>query len=46
VERRSAVAADDQILDKDFLGLPFVLSYTVVVYWVFRGKVRLGKFSY
>lgn len=27
-------------------GMPFVLSYTVVVYWVFRGKVRLGKFSY
>lgn len=28
------------------LGMPFVLSYTVVVYWVFRGKVRLGRFSY
>ena len=28
------------------LGMPFVLSYTIVVYWVFRGKVRLGKFSY
>ena len=21
------------------LGMPFVLSYTAVVYWVFRGKV-------
>jgi cytochrome bd ubiquinol oxidase subunit II len=28
------------------LGLPFVLAYTAVVYWVFRGKVQLGKFSY
>jgi len=29
-----------------FLGMPFVLAYTVVIYWVFRGKVELGKFSY
>jgi cytochrome d ubiquinol oxidase subunit II len=29
-----------------FLGLPFVLAYTAVVYWVFRGKVQLSKFSY
>lgn len=29
-----------------FLGLPFVLSYTTAVYWIFRGKVELGKFSY
>ncbi|NNN05930.1 MAG: cytochrome d ubiquinol oxidase subunit II [Elusimicrobia bacterium] len=28
------------------LGLPFVLAYTGIVYWVFRGKVELGKFSY
>jgi cytochrome bd-type quinol oxidase subunit 2 len=28
------------------IGMPFVLTYTVVVYWVFRGKVELGKFSY
>jgi cytochrome d ubiquinol oxidase subunit II len=28
------------------LGMPFVLSYTAVVYWVFRGKVQLGKLSY
>jgi len=27
-------------------GMPFVLTYTSVVYWVFRGKVRLGKLSY
>jgi len=29
-----------------FCGMPFVITYTVVVYWVFRGKVELGKFSY
>jgi cytochrome d ubiquinol oxidase subunit II len=28
------------------LGLPFVLAYTTVVYWVFHGKVQIGKFSY
>ena len=28
------------------LGMPFVLAYTGVVYWVFRGKVQLSKFSY
>ena len=29
-----------------FLGLPFVLSYSAVVYWVFRGKVKLDDMSY
>jgi cytochrome d ubiquinol oxidase subunit II len=29
-----------------FLGLPFVLAYTGAIFWVFRGKVKLGKFSY
>ncbi len=28
------------------LGIPFVLAYTTVIFWVFRGKVKLGKFSY
>jgi len=28
------------------LGMPFVLAYTAIVYWVFRGKVELGKSSY
>ena len=27
-------------------GMPFVLTYTATIYWVFRGKVQLGKFSY
>ncbi|MBS0189632.1 MAG: cytochrome d ubiquinol oxidase subunit II [Phycisphaerales bacterium] len=28
------------------LGIPFVLSYTAVIYWVFRGKVVLHDESY
>jgi len=28
------------------IGLPFVLSYTAIVYWTFRGKVKLEKHSY
>jgi cytochrome d ubiquinol oxidase subunit II len=28
------------------LGLPFVLAYTATIYWVFRGKVQIGRFSY
>ncbi|MAQ13461.1 MAG: cytochrome d ubiquinol oxidase subunit II [Sandaracinus sp.] len=29
-----------------FLGLPFVLTYTAIVYWVFRGKTKLDDHSY
>ena len=28
------------------VGMPFVLAYTTVIYWVFKGKVEIGKFSY
>ena len=28
------------------IGVPLVLTYTVVIYWIFRGKVKLGEFSY
>lgn len=28
------------------IGLPFVLAYTVAIYWTFRGKVELGEHSY
>ncbi|MHC4128173.1 MAG: cytochrome d ubiquinol oxidase subunit II [Planctomycetota bacterium] len=28
------------------IGLPFVLSYTAAIYWVFRGKVKLDHTSY
>jgi cytochrome bd ubiquinol oxidase subunit II len=27
-------------------GMPFVLTYTIAVYWVFRGKVKIDKHSY
>jgi cytochrome d ubiquinol oxidase subunit II len=29
-----------------FMGMPFVVAYTAVVYWVFRGKVKIGTQSY
>ena len=29
-----------------FIGMPFVLAYTATIYWVFRGKVEIGKHSY
>ena len=28
------------------LGMPMVLTYTGIIYWTFRGKVEIGKFSY
>jgi cytochrome d ubiquinol oxidase subunit II len=28
------------------IGLPFVLAYTVSIYWIFRGKVKLDESSY
>jgi cytochrome d ubiquinol oxidase subunit II len=28
------------------VGMPFVLSYTGIIYWTFRGKVRLDEHSY
>jgi cytochrome d ubiquinol oxidase subunit II len=28
------------------IGLPFVLTYTVSIYWIFRGKVKLDAMSY
>lgn len=28
------------------IGLPFVLAYTTIIHWVFRGKVRLDHSSY
>ena len=28
------------------IGMPFVLAYTAVVYWTFRGEVRLDEHSY
>ncbi len=28
------------------IGMPFVLTYTAVVYWVFRGKVKMEQLTY
>ncbi len=28
------------------IGMPFVITYTAIVYWTFRGKVRLEEHSY
>jgi len=28
------------------IGMPFVVAYTGTIYWVFRGKVKLGAHSY
>jgi cytochrome bd ubiquinol oxidase subunit II len=28
------------------VGMPFVLTYTLAVYWTFRGRVELGEHSY
>ena len=28
------------------IGIPFVLAYTVSIYWIFRGKVKLTNMSY
>ena len=28
------------------IGMPLVLAYTVSIYWIFRGKVRLTSVSY
>jgi cytochrome d ubiquinol oxidase subunit II len=28
------------------IGVPFVLAYTTSIYWIFRGKVKLGAMSY
>lgn len=28
------------------IGLPFVAAYTISIYWVFRGKVKIDKMSY
>ncbi len=28
------------------VGMPFVVAYTVCIYWIFRGKVKLSEMSY
>ena len=28
------------------IGMPIVLAYTISIYWIFRGKVKLDEHSY
>jgi len=28
------------------IGVPVVIAYTVCIYWIFRGKVKLDRMSY
>ena len=28
------------------IGMPFVIGYTTMIYWIFKGKVKLDKMSY
>jgi cytochrome d ubiquinol oxidase subunit II len=28
------------------IGMPLVLAYTISIYWIFRGKVKIDKHSY
>jgi cytochrome d ubiquinol oxidase subunit II len=28
------------------IGMPIVISYTISIYWIFRGKVKLDAHSY
>ena len=28
------------------IGVPFVLAYTISIYWIFRGKVKIDSMSY
>ena len=28
------------------IGIPFVLAYTISIYWIFRGKVKITPMSY
>ncbi len=34
------------MLTMAIIGIPFVLAYTISIYWVFRGKVTLNSHSY
>jgi len=28
------------------IGIPFVLAYTIIIYWIFKGKVKIDAMSY
>lgn len=34
------------MLTMALIGMPFVIAYTISIYWIFRGKVKITKMSY
>ncbi len=42
----SSVKSLNYMLNIAVIGIPFVLSYTIAIYWIFRGKVQITKDSY
>jgi cytochrome d ubiquinol oxidase subunit II len=34
------------MLTMALIGIPFVIAYTISIYWIFRGKVKITKMSY
>lgn len=43
---RSSAGTLKTMLVIAIIGIPCVLSYTVIIYWIFRGKVKLDPHSY
>ena len=43
---RSSAGTLQTMLIIAIIGMPCVISYTVIIYWIFRGKVTLEKNSY
>lgn len=42
----SSLKSLNYMLNIAIIGIPFVLSYTIAIYWIFRGKVKITKDSY
>ncbi len=42
----SSVKGLNYMLNIALLGMPVVIAYTIFIYWVFRGKVKISKDSY
>jgi cytochrome bd ubiquinol oxidase subunit II len=46
LQRRLVAEDPGHHADHRLIGVPVVLAYTVSIYWIFRGKVKLDKTSY
>ena len=42
----SSIKTLETMLIIALIGMPMVLAYTVAIYWIFRGKVKLDEHSY